>query len=633
MKKEHNSNAITLIALIITIIILLILAGISISLLNGENGLITKSKLAKFAEEMTAIQENVEIKKHTNAMEMLDTKTDIKLFDKLLKDNDKIEIKDTLKKEILYVRDGNPSDKSPNDYDVDGFKLDDNIYIIDKDTGNKKENTYIYDQRTNVVFKIPPTKIGNKIYHSYKVAIIGRGGTEEKGKDLIIKDDSEAVTVDGVTYYEPNLKGFNAKNTQVVYYYLNENDSSDSNNFKLEQTKQVEEYISENKDTRYKTKINDNDYTFYNYKRKCWANVKTTSNGLEAWWVWIPRYAYKIDEDNTMNIIYVDLNGKQFDGTDLPEGYTVHPSFIVDGQQLKGIWMSKYEASYTAQVGIDSVLPPDMTGFDADDTYIELYDSTQAEPTAEVKLSEANLNTINQDNKWYDYKNKKWANIKTTANGLEAWWVWIPRYAYRIEADNSMDIIYIDTNNKPLNKQIFESGKLPDGYTVHPAFSVDGKQLQGIWMSKYEASYTTQVGTEQVIAPDMNGFDEENTYIELYDSIQSEPTEEVKLSDVDKSTINKDNKWYDYKNKKWANIKTTANGLEAWWVWIPRYAYRIEADNSMNIIFIGTDNKPLDTTNYPNGLPDGYTVHPAFTVDGQALQGIWMSKYEASNKE
>lgn len=481
-----KNKGITLVALVVTIVILIILTAISIFFLNGDTGLITKSKLSKFASEMTEIKENVEMKKKTNAVDIILSGKDTKLFDNLLKDNSKIEVKDTLKKEILYIRDGKPSDKSTNDYNVDDFQLDDNIYIIDKDTANKKENTYIYDQRTNTVFKIPPTRIGNKVYHSYEVALMGRGGTDEEN-DLIIKDDSEAVTVDDVTYYEPNLKGFNAKNTQIVYYYLNESDKNDSNNLKLEQTVSVKDYIAEDRNTRYKAKIEDKDYTFYNYKRKCWANIKTLSNGLEAWWVWIPRYAYKIDTNNKMNIIYVDINGKQFDGTTLPEGYTVHPAFTVDGQQLKGIWMSKYEASYRNQVGTDALEAPDMNGFDKDNTYIELYDSLQAEPTEEVKLKDANLDTINEDNKWYDYKNKKWANIKTFANGLEAWWVWIPRYAYKIEADNTMNIIFIDTNNKPKDNANYPNG-LPEGYTVHPAFTVDGQQLKGIWMSKYEAS-------------------------------------------------------------------------------------------------------------------------------------------------
>ena len=40
----RNNKGITLIALVITIIVLIILAGISISILMGEDGLITKAK-------------------------------------------------------------------------------------------------------------------------------------------------------------------------------------------------------------------------------------------------------------------------------------------------------------------------------------------------------------------------------------------------------------------------------------------------------------------------------------------------------------------------------------------------------------------------------------------------------------
>ena len=42
--KEKNDNGITLIALVITIIVLLILAGVSIATLTGENGLLRKSQ-------------------------------------------------------------------------------------------------------------------------------------------------------------------------------------------------------------------------------------------------------------------------------------------------------------------------------------------------------------------------------------------------------------------------------------------------------------------------------------------------------------------------------------------------------------------------------------------------------------
>ena len=46
MKMEKNEKAITLIALVITIIVLLILAGLSIATLTGENGILKKAKVA-----------------------------------------------------------------------------------------------------------------------------------------------------------------------------------------------------------------------------------------------------------------------------------------------------------------------------------------------------------------------------------------------------------------------------------------------------------------------------------------------------------------------------------------------------------------------------------------------------------
>lgn len=94
---------------------------------------------------------------------------------------------------------------------------------------------------------------------------------------------------------------------------------------------------------------------------------------------------------------------------------------------------------------------------------------------------------------WYDYSNKIWANVKTVANGLESWWVWIPRYAYKLPSNPNDDteIIFVDTNNRPLEPQKYGS-TLPLGFTVHPAFNQDtdsgGSPLSGIWVSKYKPS-------------------------------------------------------------------------------------------------------------------------------------------------
>ena len=44
MKKFIKNNGITLVALVVTIVVLLILAGVSISLVLGDNGLISQAK-------------------------------------------------------------------------------------------------------------------------------------------------------------------------------------------------------------------------------------------------------------------------------------------------------------------------------------------------------------------------------------------------------------------------------------------------------------------------------------------------------------------------------------------------------------------------------------------------------------
>lgn len=60
-KRNWKDNGITLIALVVTIIILLILAGITIGMVAGENGLIQRAKDAKAAYEKAAGDEQVSV--------------------------------------------------------------------------------------------------------------------------------------------------------------------------------------------------------------------------------------------------------------------------------------------------------------------------------------------------------------------------------------------------------------------------------------------------------------------------------------------------------------------------------------------------------------------------------------------
>lgn len=59
MEKQKN-NGITLIALVITIIVLLILAGVSIATLTGDNGILTKASEASKQTEIAEVKEKVQ---------------------------------------------------------------------------------------------------------------------------------------------------------------------------------------------------------------------------------------------------------------------------------------------------------------------------------------------------------------------------------------------------------------------------------------------------------------------------------------------------------------------------------------------------------------------------------------------
>ncbi len=60
-RPEKNNKGITLIALVITIIMLLLLAGVSIATLTGQNGILTKASTSKKETQKSSAKEKVEI--------------------------------------------------------------------------------------------------------------------------------------------------------------------------------------------------------------------------------------------------------------------------------------------------------------------------------------------------------------------------------------------------------------------------------------------------------------------------------------------------------------------------------------------------------------------------------------------
>ena len=93
--------------------------------------------------------------------------------------------------------------------------------------------------------------------------------------------------------------------------------------------------------------------------------------------------------------------------------------------------------------------------------------------------------------------------------------------------------------------------------------------------------------------------------------------------------------WYDYTVNKWANAMTKDGSM---WVWIPRYAYSIKSGyhnsstGTIEIEFMKglTNETSTGRKSFDNVSGQGkWNIHPAFNY-GTTVSGIWVAKFEAS---
>ena len=137
----------------------------------------------------------------------------------------------------------------------------------------------------------------------------------------------------------------------------------------------------------------ENNQEWYDYKKQTnstetggdsmWANAQTKDGSL---WVWIPRFAYKINyndiehKENGGNIEIKFLKGNtnlDENNNDVTEqGYKVHPAFrngessgYVNGEwdkEITGLWVSKFEAGFA---GIENTSTSDIQAQDTEVYY------------------------------------------------------------------------------------------------------------------------------------------------------------------------------------------------------------------------------------------------------------------------
>ena len=289
--KRSKQEGITLIALVITIIVLLILAAVSIATLTGQNGILTRANDAAEETGKKTAEEKV-------AVEVLGS----------------------------YGEDGNI------DYDL----LNKNLQNVEGLTSGLP------------ISKLPATVVVD----GYNVAINEDGsvtaGDSNPGGETG-KTDGSYDTEEGVN--TPKLKD----NMKLVVY--------NNGNWVEDTTKSAYKYEAQAGTTE-------------NGGTSEWANAELDGN----YYVWIPRYAYKIDKNTSYTTQdggisykidikfligttnkYYDESGNEKEAKiatnadeiiNSTDTYYVHPAFTFGTQNLEGLWIGKYESSYA---GIEKI--------------------------------------------------------------------------------------------------------------------------------------------------------------------------------------------------------------------------------------------------------------------------------------
>ena len=335
--KTIKQNGITLIALVITIIVLLILAGVSIATLTGENGILTRANDAKTSTEIAEEKEKVEL---ATVAAYTDAKGG-ELQQNVLEQ----ELGKYFTSGKYNVTPGTNEDGTEG-YIVTITENDQNgrKYFVDKN-GNVTEYTVKEPEEVPEVSDETAFSRANGVIEIEFLSGTSYNITKTPNHPILKSE------MTGVTYNETTGESIDVSNSDGTDWYSYEDTSIEEN---------------ENKSK--------------------WANAKVIKEGIESYFVWIPRYAYRIiyfdtvaheneyragtlTEEQALENGYivgysdarglVDEEGKT--PSDMQEPVTsiavgekklrTHPAFETDLSQggwsnkLEGIWVAKYEVS------------------------------------------------------------------------------------------------------------------------------------------------------------------------------------------------------------------------------------------------------------------------------------------------
>ncbi len=172
--KLSNSSGITLIVLAITIIVLLVLAGVSIAMLTGTNGILTQAQKAKETNDNSATEEKVKLIATTTKMQ---AETGTLDADKLVKE--------------ITTSYGGRATKSENEFPITA-EIDGKKFEVDSDGNiavNKNIKEITGNEETNIITQ---DNLGNKIVVPAGLEVVNPNDNVTDG--IVIKDKTHANT-------------------------------------------------------------------------------------------------------------------------------------------------------------------------------------------------------------------------------------------------------------------------------------------------------------------------------------------------------------------------------------------------------------------------------------------------------
>ena len=335
-KKHKNDKGITLVALVITIVILIILATVTVNVAFGDGGLIDQAKLAAEKTVNSIYDEEASLANLTAYLNENLGGGGIAPPD-IPEDTEPPVITSFIETEV-----------TENSITVSVVATDNSVgtlkyeYRIGSGSYTTGGSTYTFDG------------LENGTEYTLEVKVTDEEGLSDT-KTITVTTDKGALPTDGSFDTEKGVNTPNiGANMELVVF-----DEGTSEWIK-DETNSGYSYI----DTSESGKENKSE----------WANAKVTTqvNGenVESYFVWIPRYAYKINGTNDIDIVFIEGTGteaadgvttcKYADDSTLNTStdYIIHPAFTTNAdlgggwdEELPGIWIGKYEAAKSDTVG------------------------------------------------------------------------------------------------------------------------------------------------------------------------------------------------------------------------------------------------------------------------------------------